>query len=90
MNPNDPRRLTIDDLGQTVMPFGKWKGKRFDDIDIEYLLWLERENVFKTEDHRDRLKAYMEHPRTMKEIEKHHEAPKSYRSQRTWKYRPPG
>lgn len=45
-------------LGATVMPFGEHAHKRFDDVPLNYLDWLcrEQESFYKT------LRAYLKHP----------------------------
>lgn len=45
-------------LGALVIPFGQHVGKRFDDVPLDYLDWLcrEQESFYKT------LRAYLKHP----------------------------
>lgn len=31
----------------SIMPFGKYKGKRMDEVPASYLLWMEKENRLK-------------------------------------------
>jgi len=45
-------------LGSTLMPFGAYQGKRFDDVPLEYLDWLCRSQ----EDFYRDLRAYLKHP----------------------------
>ena len=45
-------------LGTMIVPFGQHVGKRFDDVPLDYLDWLcrEQESFYKT------LRAYLKHP----------------------------
>ena len=45
-------------LGAMLVPFGQHVGKRFDDVPLDYLDWLcrEQESFYKT------LRAYLKHP----------------------------
>lgn len=45
-------------LGAMLLPFGQHVGKRFDDVPLDYLDWLcrEQEGFYKT------LRAYLKHP----------------------------
>ena len=45
-------------LGSTLIEFGVYRGKTFDDVPLEYLDWLCRVQ----EDSAKRLRAYLKHP----------------------------
>ena len=59
-NPKTPEPTVepIARLGAMLLPFGKHVGKRFDDVPLDYLDWLcrEQEGFYKT------LRAYLKHP----------------------------
>jgi len=56
--PPDPKPEPLTCLEQTKMPMGRYLGKRFADIPLDYLDWLCREQ----EDFYLDLRAYLKHP----------------------------
>lgn len=59
----------IDD--ETIMPWGKHKGKEVQDVPAHYLFWLERENIEKKgrNDFMNSLLVYIEENRNVLESE---------------------
>ena len=75
MTLDDIQQMTLAELGQTVMPFGKYglkneKGPfRFDDIPMHYLVWLQKQGYCRG-DLQDKLDCYLKHPMKLEEIYK--------------------
>lgn len=63
------RELTLDQLSATVLPFGKFKGKTFDQTDLHYLDWLIGQD-FLRDPLKARLAAYLSHPTIKREVER--------------------
>ena len=61
-------KWTLEELGQTVITFGEFRGQTFDEVDILYLDrligWTGLYGVFKA-----KLEAYMAHPTIRKIID---------------------
>lgn len=61
--------MTLKELSETKMPFGRHKGETFDDIPLGYLDWLIG-NVELREPLKSRLKEYLKHPTIAREVQR--------------------
>jgi uncharacterized protein (DUF3820 family) len=57
----------LEQLSKTVMPFGKHKGKTFDEVPLTYLDWLVGQNL--REPLKSKLEEYLAHPLIARELE---------------------
>lgn len=69
MTDNEIRGMTLNQLGRIEMTFGKHRGKKLDDVPLQYLVWCNENGVCRG-DLALQLKCYLEHPRTCQELDK--------------------
>lgn len=69
LNDGEIRRMTLTQLGQTELTFGKHIGKKFDEVPLSYLAWCFEEG-FVRGDLGLKLECYMKHPRTQQELDR--------------------
>lgn len=63
------RKYTLDELSDVVMPFGKHRGKKLDDVPLKYLDWLIGQKWLHG-DLRECIEQYLEFPVIAQELEK--------------------
>lgn len=60
----------LDELSKTVMQFGKYKGKTFDEVPLSYLDWMSGECDLRDPEFRRALTEYLNHPTIAGELER--------------------
>lgn len=60
---------TLDELSGTVLTFGKFRGRTFDDVPLPYLDWLNGQEWLR-DPLKSKVSAYLNHPLIDRELDK--------------------